>query len=137
MEKTFYCVKLNQSAGKYLSAANTSKRPATLAQSGFDYALFFETEDLAASAIDAYLSSPNCKMSKNNQKFITIDAYKFDIEFKAFPFTNKFYIKKQLEDGTWERTGQVFKIVYLNYGNFEHTVFCSTDAYIALTKKEN
>ena len=133
MRKTFYCVKLNQSAGRYLSAANISKRPATLAQSDFDYALFFETEDLAASAIDAYLSSPNCKMSKDNVKFISVEPFEFDYDNVTFPFTNKFILVKT---DKLKASNGVFRSVYLKYGEFEHFVLLSTDVYHALTEKE-
>lgn len=133
MRKTFYCVKLNQRDNRYLSAANITQRPATLAQSNFDYALFFESEDLAASAIEAYLSSPNCKMLKGNSKFITVEPYEFDFDMVTFPFTNKFIIVKT--DGLKASNG-VFRSVYLKYGTFEHFVLCSTDVYHALTEKE-
>lgn len=133
MRKTFYCVKLNQKAGRYLSAANIKQRPATLSQSDFDYALFFETEDLAASAIEAYLSSPNCKMLKSNSKFISVEPYEFDYDMITFPFTNKFIM---VNTDQLKASNGVFRSVYLKYGEFEHFVLLSADVYHTLTEKE-
>lgn len=133
MRKTFYCVKLNQKAGRYLSAANIKQRPATLAQSDFDYALFFESEDLAASAVNAYLSSPNCKMLKGNAKFISVEPVEFEFETVQFPFTNKF---KLINTEYLKASNNVFRSVYLKYGEFEHFVLLNADVYHALTEKE-
>lgn len=133
MRKTFYCVKLNQKAGRYLSAANIKQRPATLAQSDFDYALFFESEDLAASAVNAYLSSPNCKMLKSNVKFISVEPVEFEFETIQFPFTNKF---KLINTEYLKASNNVFRSVYLKYGEFEHFVLLNADVYHALTEKE-
>ena len=133
MRKTFYCVKLNQKAGRYLSAANIKQRPATLAQSDFDYALFFESEDLAASAVNAYLSSPNCKMLKSNVKFISVEPVEFEFETVQFPFTNKF---KLINTEYLKASNNVFRSVYLKYGEFEHFVLLNADVYHALTEKE-
>ena len=133
MRKTFYCVKLNQKAGRYLSAANIKQRPATLAQSDFDYALFFESEDLAASAVNAYLSSPNCKMLKSNAKFISVEPVEFEFETVQFPFTNKF---KLINTEYLKASNNVFRSVYLKYGEFEHFVLLNADVYHALTEKE-
>ena len=133
MRKTFYCVKLNQKAGRYLSAANITQRPATLAQSDFDYALFFESEDLAASAVNAYLSSPNCKMLKGNAKFISVEPVEFEFETVQFPFTNKF---KLINTEYLKASNNVVRSVYLKYGEFEHFVLLNADVYHALTEKE-
>lgn len=133
MRKTFYCVKLNQKAGRYLSAANIKQRPATLAQSDFDYALFFESEDLAASAVNAYLSSPNCKMLKSNVKFISVEPVEFEFETIQFPFTNKF---KLINTEYLKASNNIFRSVYLKYGEFEHFVLLNADVYHALTEKE-
>ena len=133
MRKTFYCVKLNQKAGRYLSAANIKQRPATLTQSDFDYALFFESEDLAASAVNAYLSSPNCKMLKSNVKFISVEPVEFEFETIQFPFTNKF---KLINTEYLKASNNVFRSVYLKYGEFEHFVLLNADVYHALTEKE-
>ena len=51
MKKTFYAAKLNKSMDKYLAFTNTKNVPATASQDSLDYAIFFETEDRAASAV--------------------------------------------------------------------------------------
>lgn len=130
MNKTLYCVKLNQKDNKYLSVANTKNSPATMTQSIFDYAIFFDSTYEANQAIFAYMSNPNCKMASANKKFISIEPFDFEYDFKKYPVTNIFKLNNtdQLKD----KQHDIFNLVYLQYGEFKRFVYICTQAYNSL-----
>lgn len=127
MTKTFYAAKLNKSMGKYLAFTNTKNSPATASQDVLDYAIFFETEDRATSAVEAYLNSPVCKMSKENKKFISIEPFDFEYEFNVFPMTDKYIMldTTKLKDSK----NYVFNSFHIEYGNFSGRGYICAKAY--------
>ena len=127
MNKTFYVARLNKNMGKYLAFTNTKNTPATASQAALDYAIFFETEDLATSAVEAYLNSPNCKMSKENTKFISVVPVDFECDFKTFPFSSYYVMKdtSELKNADNNRISSVF----IKYEGFEGRGFICTKAY--------
>lgn len=133
--KTFYAARLNQNLGKYLAFTNIKNTPATASQAILDYAVFFETEDLATSAIEAYLNSPNCKMAKENNKFISVVPIKFEYDFKTFPFSS--YYKMIDTTGLKDAKNNCISGVHLEYNGFFGRCFICTRAYscLASTKR--
>lgn len=127
---TLYCVKLNKKKCKYLSAANISHLPATLTQSDFDNAIFFDSYDTATLAIDAYLNHPDCKMLKENAKFILIEPYTFTLTFNKFPITSKFKLVDT--DKLKDKSHDLFISAYLNYGDFSGWCVICPAAYKSL-----
>lgn len=133
MTKTFYAAKLNKSMNKYLAVTNINNVPTTASQDALDYAIFFETEDQAASAIEAYLNHPSCKMSKENRKFISVEPFEFEFVLTRFPFTNQFTIVDS--SGLKDSTNFIFKGVTLEYGDFTGHVYICSKAYKELAIK--
>ena len=127
MTKTLYAAKLNKNLSKYLAFTNTKNTPATASQDILDYAIFFETEDRAASAVEAYLNSPVCKMSIENRKFISVVGYEFSYDFNKFPMTTNYHMVDTtvLKDSN----NYTFIPVYIEYGDFSGTGFISFNAY--------
>ena len=130
MKKTFYAAKLNKSMDKYLAFTNTKNVPATASQDSLDYAIFFETEDRAASAVEAYLTSPVCKMSKENRKFITIEAFEFNYGFDKLPMTDKYTMIDTA--GLKDKDNCVISSVHIEYNGFSGRGFASRKAYAKL-----
>lgn len=132
MTRTLYAAKLNKNLSRYLAFTNINNRPATASQDFLDFAIFFDSEDRAASAVEAYLNSPICKMSKENVKFITIEPFDFDCEFDTFPMTNRYVMLNTIN--LVDSKNYVFNRVYLEYEGFKGFGYMCTRAYRTLIK---
>lgn len=139
MVKTLFAVKLNKNLSKFLAFTNINNSPATASQSTLDFAVFFETREDASNAITAYLNSPNCKMSKDNAKFISIESFDFECAIKDFPFSGKYTIIKK--ESLMHPDQNNFNNVYLEYEDFKCNCYINRAAYRRLfdskKRKEN
>ena len=122
MKKTLYVVKLNQNMKKYLTFANTTQRPALASQGNFELSVFFNSEEDAEKAIEAYLSHPFCKMTINNRKFILIEPIEAEYDNEIFPFTQVMQIVNN---------DKVYTLVsvYIEYNGFNGFGFICPNSY--------
>jgi len=127
MTKTVYAIKLNQNLKKYLTFANTKTNPAIASQEKFDLCVLFDSTEEAEKAIEAYLSHPQCKMSIENRKFITIDPIEISFETDRFPFTNRYNIVDT--NLLVDKDNSVFSRVFIDYNGFRSYGYICSRAY--------
>lgn len=130
MDKTLYAIKLNQNLNKYLACTNTTVKPSAFKQDIFDYAILFDFKEDTSDAIEAYMSSPTCKMTKANEKFITIEEVEVEYQFSKFPIIRNYYIKDTslLNNKDYN----VFNRVYIEFNGFKGYAYICTRAYSQL-----